>query len=224
MAIAKGTARGLTYLHHMSIIHGNLTARNFLLDEQFHPKISEFGLSRLMTTTASVLAVGRELGYRAPELSSLMKPTRASTKSDVYSLGIIILELLTGELPSSMDLPKLMASVVGMETDVFDVELMRDEDAGASELVGTLKLALQCVDSSPSVRPQARDVLWNLEKVHPEPKNATRRPSEDPSPPSDYSVKVSDLTESLEIGLVVVSVSDSLHQVCAFHLFPRRDR
>ena len=97
MTIAKGTARGLAYLHDdMSIVHGNLTASNVLLDEQHSPKISDFGLSRLMTTAANsnVLAAAGALGYRAPELSKLKK---ASAKTDVYSLGVIILELLTGK-------------------------------------------------------------------------------------------------------------------------------
>ena len=100
MTIAKGTARGLAYLHDdMSIVHGNLTASNVLLDEQHCPKISDFGLSRLMTTAANsnVLVAAGALGYRAPELSKLKK---ASTKTDVYSLGVIILELLTGKSPA----------------------------------------------------------------------------------------------------------------------------
>ncbi|TVU27475.1 hypothetical protein EJB05_30089, partial [Eragrostis curvula] len=121
MIIAKGTARGLAYLHDdMSIIHGNLTARNVLLDEQNNPKISHFGLSRLMTATANsnVLALAGAQGYHAPELKKL---------------------------------------------------LMRDAAAGnvGDELMDTLKLALHCVDPSPSVRPDAREVLRQLEQIRP---------------------------------------------------------
>ncbi|KAF8671356.1 hypothetical protein HU200_050070 [Digitaria exilis] len=175
MTIAKGTARGLAYLHDdMSIVHGNLTASNVLLDEQWNPKISDFGLSRLMTTAANsnVLAAAGALGYRAPELSKLKK---ANAKTDVYSLGVIILELLTGKSPADstngMDLPQWVASIVKEEwtSEVFDLELMRDAAAGTvgDELMDTLKLALHCVDPAPSVRPEAREVVRQLEQIRP---------------------------------------------------------
>lgn len=99
MKIAKGIARGLLYLHHnLNIIHGNLTSSNVLLDEHTNAKISDFGISRLMTAAAnsSVIAAAGALGYRAPELSKLKK---ATTKTDVYSFGVILLELLTGKSP-----------------------------------------------------------------------------------------------------------------------------
>ena len=175
MVIAKGTARGLAYLHDdMSIIHGNLTASNVLLDDDSSPKIADIGLSRLMTAAANsnVLAAAVALGYRAPELSKLKK---ASAKTDVYSLGVIILELLTGKSPADttngMDLPQWVGSIVKEEwtSEVFDLELMRDAATGpeGNELMDTLKLALQCVEASPSARPEAREVLRQLEDIRP---------------------------------------------------------
>ncbi|KAL6640663.1 hypothetical protein ACP70R_021786 [Stipagrostis hirtigluma subsp. patula] len=175
MRIAKGTARGLAYLHDdMSIVHGNLTSSNVLLDDDSNPKIADFGLSRLMTAAANsnVLAAAGALGYRAPELSKLKK---ANAKTDVYSLGVIMLELLTGKSPADttngMDLPQWVSSIVKEEwtSEVFDLELMRDAAAGTAgdELMDTLKLALHCVDPSPSVRPEAREVLRQLEQIKP---------------------------------------------------------
>ncbi|CAI0398018.1 unnamed protein product [Linum tenue] len=173
MKIAQGMTRGLLYLHNNeNIIHGNLTSSNVLLDERNESKIADYGLSRLMTAAANtnVIATAGALGYRAPELSKLKK---ANTKTDVYSLGVIILELLTGKSPgeamNGVDLPQWVASIVKEEwtNEVFDVELMRDATEIGDELLNTLKLALHCVDPTPSARPEVQQVLQQLEEIRP---------------------------------------------------------
>ncbi|PKU62203.1 probably inactive leucine-rich repeat receptor-like protein kinase IMK2 [Dendrobium catenatum] len=175
MSIAMGTARGLSHLHNnVNIIHGNLTSSNVLLDDNYNVKIADYGLSRLMTAAANsnVIATAGALGFRAPELSKLKK---ASTKTDVYSLGVIMLELLTGKSPgdavNGADLPQWVASIVKEEwtNEVFDLELMKDAAGNAGdELLNTLKLALHCVDPSPGARPEVREVLQQLEEIKPE--------------------------------------------------------
>ncbi|XP_006649935.2 probably inactive leucine-rich repeat receptor-like protein kinase IMK2 [Oryza brachyantha] len=176
MNISMGVARGLHHLHaEANIVHGNLTSNNILLDEGNDAKIADCGLSRLMNATANsnVIAAAGALGYRAPELSKLKK---ANAKTDIYSLGMIMLELLTGKSPgdttNGLDLPQWVASVVEEEwtNEVFDLELMKDAAAAAEtgeELVKTLKLALHCVDPSPAARPEAQQVLRQLEQIKP---------------------------------------------------------
>ncbi|PWA74510.1 inflorescence meristem receptor-like kinase 2 [Artemisia annua] len=173
--IIVGITKGLVFLHSQeSIVHGNLTSSNVLLDEQKNPAIADVGLSRLMTNAANtnVVATAGTLGYRAPELSKLKN---ANTKTDVYSLGVIILELLTGKSPSEatdgLDLPQWVASIFKNEwtNEVFDLELMGDPaNVGGDELLNTLKLAMHCVDPSPEERPEAVQVLEKLEEIKPE--------------------------------------------------------
>ncbi|CAL5389941.1 unnamed protein product [Camellia sinensis] len=154
-----------TFLH-----DGNLTSSNIVLDKQTNPKITDVGLSRLMTSPANtnVIATAGTLGYRVAELS---KPKNATPKSDIYRLGVIMLELLTGksasEATDGVDLPSWVASIVKEDwtNEVFDVELMRDASNSGDELLKTLKLALHCVDPSPAARPEAQQVLWQPEEI-----------------------------------------------------------
>jgi len=180
MNVAIGVARGLNHLHtQQEIIHGNLTSSNILLDEQTNAHIADFGLSRLMTTAANTNVTVGTLGYRAPELSKLKN---ANTKTDVYSLGVIILELLTGKSPgepmNGMDLPQWVASIVKEEwtNEIFDLELVRDSQTIGDELLNTLKLALHCVDPTPTARPEAEEVVQQLEEIKPE---LTAAPADD---------------------------------------------
>lgn len=186
MKIAIGVARGLLHLHsQVSMVHGNLTSANILLDDKSTIKISDYGLSRLMSAAANsnMIATAGALGYRAPELSKLKK---ANPKTDVYSLGVVILELLTGKSPSDttngLDLPQWVASVVEEEwtNEVFDLELMKDAAAGSAtgdELVNTLKVALHCVDPSPAARPDMQQILKQLEEIKPEVVESNEGPS-----------------------------------------------
>ncbi|XP_021744753.1 probably inactive leucine-rich repeat receptor-like protein kinase IMK2 [Chenopodium quinoa] len=173
MKIAIGVTRGLNYIHSQeSLVHGSLTATDVYLDEQNNPRISDYGIHRLMIDSANtnVIATAGSAGYRAPELP---KTKKATTKTDIYSLGVIILELLTGKSPNEsvdgLDLPQWVASTVKEEwtNEVFDLELMRDVSTTGDEMLNTLKLALHLVDPSPDARPDVQQVLQQLEEINP---------------------------------------------------------
>ncbi|KAJ4782727.1 cysteine-rich RECEPTOR-like kinase [Rhynchospora pubera] len=97
--IIEGIAGGLCYLHHNSenvVIHRDLKPENILLDKQYTPKIADFGLSRVFETVKthkSTRKIAGTLGYFAPELWLLWQ---YSTSSDVYSYGLLVLEILAG--------------------------------------------------------------------------------------------------------------------------------
>lgn len=99
MKIAAGAAKGLEYLHHKAnppVIYRDFKSSNILLDEEFHPKLSDFGLAKLGPTGDKSHVSTRVMGtygYCAPEYAMTGQLT---VKSDVYSFGVVLLELITG--------------------------------------------------------------------------------------------------------------------------------
>lgn len=99
MKIAAGAAKGLEYLHDMAnppVIYRDLKASNILLGDGFHPKLSDFGLAKLGPTGEKTHVTTRVMGtygYCAPEYALTGKLTKMS---DIYSFGVIMLELITG--------------------------------------------------------------------------------------------------------------------------------
>ena len=105
MRIALEAAKGLEYLHEQvspPVIHRDFKSSNILLDRNFHAKVSDFGLAKVGSDKAGGHVSTRVLGtqgYVAPEYALTGHLT---TKSDVYSYGIVLLELLTGRVPVDM--------------------------------------------------------------------------------------------------------------------------
>ncbi|KAJ6324558.1 hypothetical protein OIU76_011790 [Salix suchowensis] len=105
--IAAGAARGIAYLHedcHPRIIHRDIKSSNILLDNNFEAKVSDFGLAKLAldSNTHVTTRVMGTFGYMAPEYASSGKLTE---KSDVFSYGVVLLELITGRKPVDASQP-----------------------------------------------------------------------------------------------------------------------
>ncbi|EFJ25986.1 hypothetical protein SELMODRAFT_173095 [Selaginella moellendorffii] len=181
--IALGAARGLGHLHtglHLPLLHGNLKSKNILVDENFEPHLSDFGLHLLMNAAASneMITAQATQGYKAPELTRIKK---ANTKTDIYSFGIILLELLTGKKPGNLaagdndsvtvvDLPTLVKTAVIEErtAELFDLDLLRGLRSPMEDgLLQALQLAMGCCAPSPAVRPDIKEVIRQLEEIRP---------------------------------------------------------
>ncbi|CAN0913815.1 Probable inactive receptor kinase At1g48480 [Linum grandiflorum] len=167
--IALGAAKGISYIHSQgaSISHGNIKSSNILLTKSYEARVSDFGLAQLAGAAPNT---SRLDGYRAPEVTDAHK---VSQKADVYSFGVLLLELLTGKAPThsltndeGVDLPRWVQSVVREEwtAEVFDLELLRYQNV-EEEMVELLQLAIDCTAQYPDKRPSMAEVARRIEEI-----------------------------------------------------------
>ncbi|XVE64962.1 hypothetical protein DITRI_Ditri07aG0143800 [Diplodiscus trichospermus] len=171
--IALGTARALSYLHNdcrPPILHLNIKSTNVLLDENYEAKLSDYGLGKLLPILDNygLTKFHNAVGYVAPELAQSL---RLSEKCDVYSFGVILLELVTGrkpvESPSVSEVVILCEHVRGLvergsASACFDRRL---RGFAENELIQVMKLGLICTSEVPSRRPSMAEVVQVLESI-----------------------------------------------------------
>ncbi|KAJ6962574.1 hypothetical protein NC652_001282 [Populus alba x Populus x berolinensis] len=171
--IALLTARALSYLHHdcrPPILHLNIKSTNILLDENYEAKLSDYGLGKLLPILDNygLTKFHNAVGYVAPELAQSL---RLSDKCDVYSFGVILLELVTGrkpvESPTANEVVVLCEYVRGLletgsASDCFDRSLRGFSE---NELIQVMKLGLICTSEVPSRRPSMAEVVQVLESI-----------------------------------------------------------
>lgn len=173
MRVALDSARGLEYLHELvspPVIHRDFKSSNILLDETFNARVSDFGLAKFGSDKIGGLVSTRVLGthgYVAPEYAMTGHLT---TKSDVYSYGVVLLELLTGRVPVDMKRPSgqgvLVSWALPRLTDRKKLGEMVDPNLqgqfSMKELIQVAAIAAMCVQPEADYRPLMTDVVQSL--------------------------------------------------------------
>ncbi|CAA0829872.1 Leucine-rich repeat receptor-like tyrosine-protein kinase PXC3 [Striga hermonthica] len=174
LAIAIGVAEGLAFLHNVAIIHLDISSGNLVLDSSFNPLLGEVEVSKLLDPsrgTASISAVAGSFGYMPPEYAYTMQVT---APGNVYSYGVVLLEILTTRLPvdeafgEGIDLVKWVhgAPTRGETPEqILDPRLSTVSFGWRKDMLAALKVALLCTDNTPAKRPKMKDVVEMLKEI-----------------------------------------------------------
>ncbi|PQM41022.1 proline-rich receptor-like protein kinase PERK8 [Prunus yedoensis var. nudiflora] len=170
--VAAGAARGIAYLHedcHPRIIHRDIKSSNILLDSNFEAQVADFGLAKLSldSNTHVTTRVMGTFGYMAPEYATSGKLT---DKSDVYSYGVVLLELITGRKPVDSSQPLGDESLVewarpllsqALENEDFEelADSRLEKNYVENEMFRMIEAASACVRHSAAKRPRMRQVV-----------------------------------------------------------------
>lgn len=180
--IILGVAHALAYLHHdclPAILHGDVKAMNVLLGPCLEPYLADFGLARLVNTSndddfskqSHKPYLAGSYGYMAPEYGSMQRITE---KSDVYSYGVVLLEVLTGRHPLDPTLPGGAHLVQWVRNhlhskrdtgDILDPKLRGRADPQMHEMLQTLAVSFLCISTRANDRPIMKDVVAMLKEI-----------------------------------------------------------
>ncbi|KAF5812907.1 putative protein kinase RLK-Pelle-LRR-XI-1 family [Helianthus annuus] len=153
--IIKGVAYALSYMHHdcsPAIIHRDISSKNILLDSEYEACVSDFGTSKILNPDSSNWTnIAGTFGYLAPE------------KCDVYSFGVLVMEILKGQHPGDIitSLASTTTEAVKL-TDLVDHRLLVPLPEVKEVITSILILAIKCVNSNPEVRPTMLEVSQKI--------------------------------------------------------------
>ncbi|KAL5715973.1 non-specific serine/threonine protein kinase [Ranunculus cassubicifolius] len=169
--ISLGVARGLSFLHDVvrpCIIHRDIKASNILLDKDLCPKISDFGLAKLMPShmTHVTTRVAGTIGYLAPEYAIRGQVTR---KADIYSFGVLLMEIVSGRFNTNTRLPYEEQYLLEWTWTLHErkelvllVDPSLEGQFDAEQACRFLQIALLCTQDTPKLRPSMSNVVKML--------------------------------------------------------------
>nr|XP_017217746.1 PREDICTED: serine/threonine-protein kinase CDL1 isoform X1 [Daucus carota subsp. sativus] len=209
MKIATGAAQGLEYLHEEAkppIIYSDFKSSKILLDDNYNPKLCDFGLAKLAESgNAAIPArVMGTYGYSAPEYASTGELTM---KSDIYSFGVVLLELITGRRAIDPNRPAKEQNLVTWAQPIFRdpkrfpemADPLLNKDFSVKSLNQAVGVAAMCLQEEPTVRPYITDVvaaLSFLEFDAPNPPAPTASPDKESAKENDHADNVSSRSSS----------------------------
>nr|XP_027076869.1 MDIS1-interacting receptor like kinase 2-like [Coffea arabica] len=174
VSIVKDVANALSYMHQNcspSIIHRDISSKNILLDSEYQAHISDFGTARILRPDSSHwTSFAGTYGYAAPELAFTME---VNEKCDVYSFGVLVLEVIMGKHPGDFILSTLSASSSTSTAydillkDIVDPRLSSPSKQESKQVTLVAKLALSCIEPNPLLRPTMKQVCVQLLKEIP---------------------------------------------------------
>lgn len=178
--IALGVAQGICYLHHDCdpvIVHRDLKPSNILLDGEMEARVADFGVAKLIQCDESMSVIAGSYGYIAPEYAYTLQ---VDEKSDIYSYGVVLLEILSGKRSVDSEFGDGNSIVDWVRSKIKTKEGLKDvldRNAGAScgsvreEMMLLLRVALLCTSRNPADRPSMRDVMSMLQEAKPKRKS-----------------------------------------------------
>jgi hypothetical protein len=157
IAIVPLVCDALQYAHDQGVVHRDVKPENVLLDKAGHVKIADFGLAKLLhhsprdfTLTHSRQVMGTPQ-YMAPE--QIERPSDVDHRADIYSLGVMFYEMLTGELPLGRFAPPSQKVQIDIRIDEIVMRTLEKEPARRYQQVSEVRTELDSVSSSPNFRP-----------------------------------------------------------------------
>eukprot|EP00253_Pinus_taeda_P021223 PITA_21223 len=173
LKIALDAAQGLEYLHKgctPKIIHRDVKSANILLDANMNGKVADFGLSRISEPSYTSTTVKGTIGYLDPDY---FRTQMLTVKSDVYSFGVVLLEIICGRSPinanlgeEELNLIQWVERYVKMDENASAIEEIIDKRLDGKYEMGSIvkvaRVALRCVEGTPSCRPSMSEVVAEI--------------------------------------------------------------